>query len=319
MGMLVAVTGGAGFIGRATVKLLLERGHEVLVVDDFSSSSPEALKDVEHHLRAPGRGLRVVRVDVSRRGSLKRAISHAGWGSLDAVVHLAAVASVDRCRLDPYRCYQVNVLGSLSVAEDSIDLGADRLVYASSAAVYGEPESLPISEDHPARPISLYGYTKLHGEHVLLAVARERGVRVSLLRYFNVYGPGMNPEYAGVVSRFIEAISMGASPVIYGDGLQTRDFVHVEDVAEANVLAAERGAEGVYNIGTGVETSIIELCRLIARLYGRKCDPVYAEARRGDIRRSVADASRAREFLGWIPRIGLEEGLSRLIQSLKPS
>ena len=312
--MLVAVTGGAGFIGRATVGLLLERGHDVLVVDDFSSSSPAWLEAVGD--RRTSRNVHVVRADVSRRGSLRRAVESVGWSRLDAVIHLAAIAGVDRCSLDPYRCYEVNALGSLSVAEDSAALGARLIVYASSAAVYGEPERLPISEDHPTRPLGLYGYTKLHGEQVLQALTRERGVRVAILRYFNVYGPGMNPEYAGVVARFVEAISRGERPVIHGDGSQTRDFVHVRDVAEANVLAMERGAGGVYNIGTGVETSIIGLCRLIARLSGGKCDPVYTEPRRGDIRRSVADASRARRVLGWSPRVKLEEGLLGLIRSL---
>lgn len=313
--MKVAVTGGAGFIGRATVEALLSRGHEVLVIDDLSTSGYKALGETYNiEKKHPGR-LFIVVEDVSKKGVLREAVKSVGWKGVDAIVHLAAIASVELCNSEPRRCREVNIRGTINVARDSIIVGARHLVYASSAAVYGNPSSLPVSEDHPLRPISLYGYTKLRGEEVLLSLASSSNVKVSILRYFNVYGPGMNPAYAGVILRFVEAFARGEKPVIYGDGAQTRDFVHVRDVAEANIAVIEEGVGGVYNIGTGVETSIIDLCRTIARLASRRCEPVYKEPRKGDIRRSVADISKARENLKWSPKVSLKQGLAELLSS----
>ncbi len=303
----VVVTGGAGFIGAHTVQLLAGHGYHVVVVDDFSAGPPA--------LPLP-RSAEVLRLDVTRR-DLGRVLAER-VGHARGVIHLAAVVSVEAAARRPLRTVEVNVLGTASALAAAEALGASVFVYASSAAVYGEPRTIPIPETHPTRPRSLYGDTKLMGE-MLAERWSERGLRVVALRYFNVYGPGMRPgPYAGVVLRFAEALLRGRSPVIYGDGRQTRDFVYVEDVARANLLALEREeARGAINIGTGVETSINKLYELMCSLVGRCPPPRYAPPRPGDVRRSAADTERARRLLGWQPRTTLREGLEKTIEYVR--
>ena len=299
--MKVVITGGAGFIGYHTARLLLAHGHTVVVLDDMSKAP---MLD-----RLRSLGLEPVRVDVRVLEELKEAFRGA-----DAVLHLAALINVEESARVPELYHEVNATGTLNVLKASVDAGVPKVVYASSAAVYGNPEKLPISEDHPTNPVSVYGATKLAGELYCRAFHEVFGLSVLILRYFNVYGPGQSEEYAGVITRFSERLSRGEPPIIYGDGNQTRDFVHVRDVAAANELALEANVKfGVYNIASGREVSILELAELMSRIAGVNVQPVFAPPRPGDVRRSVADVSRAREELGFEPSVTLEEGLSDLL------
>jgi UDP-glucose 4-epimerase len=199
-----------------------------------------------------------------------------------------------------------NAAATARVARQCAETGA-HLVYISSAAVYGEPQRLPIDENHPTRPLSPYGLSKLAGEQAAQMLAPG----AAILRLFNVYGPGQTGPYAGVVSKFIERAKRGLPPVIYGDGTQTRDFIHVADVAQFVEIILDRGAAGVFNVGTGRAVSIRELAAVVMRLAGLGGEPLYGPPRAGDIKHSAADVSKARA-LGWEPRVPLEEGLRRL-------
>ena len=318
----LVVTGGAGFIGSHVARRLLEKGHRVIVVDDLSArgSSEEAE-------RLQRLGAELVRVDVSDYDALLAGLRSVLRGEKPlAVLHLAAVVSLEAARRDPLRAAQVNTLGTVNAALAAAALGAERLVYASTAAVYGEPQVVPVPETHPASPANVYGETKLAGERLAAQVARDRGLHMVSLRLFNVYGPGMRPgPYSGVVLRFAEALLEGRQPVIYGDGNQTRDFVHVDDVARAFEAALETPYRGPVNIGTGRETSVKELLKEMCRQARRlglltECpEPVHAEPRPGDVRRSAADTRLARAALHWSPSRTLEEGLRETLEWLARS
>ena len=242
---LVIVTGGAGFIGSHVVDKLTSMGFEVVIVDDLSSGSEANLK----HAKSTGK-VELLKLSVSHRGfvgELKASLP----GRPEGIVHLAAVVSVEEARRIPFRAMEVNVGGTVNVMEAAVKLDVDAVVVTSSAAVYGEPRSLPVREDHPQEPVNLYGLSKLAAEKTAIIYRKEYGLRVAALRVFNAYGPRMRPgPYAGVVYKFIHALLSGEAPIIYGDGLQTRDFVYVGDVAEAHVKALTAKASGVYNVGS---------------------------------------------------------------------
>jgi UDP-glucose 4-epimerase len=263
------------------------------------------------------RGFRVVAVDNLERASAVKRLEEAGVPLVvgdvrhvdlppaDAVVH-AAYISVDESWERPYDYMWNNAAATARVAKQCAKTGA-RLIYISSAAVYGEPQHLPINESHPTRPLSPYGLSKLVGERVAQMLAPGTAV----LRLFNVYGPGQTGTYAGVVSKFVERAKRGLPPVIYGDGTQTRDFIHVADVARLVEVVLDRGAAGVFNVGTGRAVSIRELATIVMRLAGLSGEPLYAPPRPGDIKHSAAEVSKAKA-LGWEPSVPLEEGLRRL-------
>ena len=308
--MRVIVTGGAGFIGSWTVEVIVNNGHEVFVVDDLSTGDPKNLS------RVTGKA-EMIMCDVSDFRSVNEIFHRV---RPDAVVHLAAIVSVDEVAEDPMRGFEVNVRGTLNLLEVAREYGAERFVYASSAAVYGDPVKLPITEEHPTRPKNVYGATKLAGEALVNAYRGNYGLPTVVLRYFNVYGPRMRPgPYSGVIRKFIEAILGGEPITIFGDGEQTRDFVYVEDVARANLVALESGATGVYNIGTGVPTKIIDLAHTIMEVAGKEVPIIYADTRPGDIRYSYADISRAKEELRWYPKTGLKDGLRKTFEELSKS
>jgi len=306
--MLFIVTGGAGFIGGRLVDLLLSEGHSVIVVDDLSTGRAENVPP----------GARLIVGDVSDIDVMNRAETMAK-GEEVAIAHLAAVSGVVEARDNPVRAVRANVLGTEVVLEAARRLDA-HVTIASSAAVYGDVERVPVSEDAPLRPSSLYGLTKVISEQLAQQAYRDYGVRSAHLRLFNVYGPRMRRgPYASVIYNFIEAALRGLRPVIYGDGRSTRDFVFVDDVARAFELASARKATGPINIGTGREVSVLELLNAVASLARVKIVPEFREPRPGDIRRSCADISRAREVLGWEPRVSLEEGLRLTIEYMKGS
>ncbi|MEW6522976.1 MAG: GDP-mannose 4,6-dehydratase [Bacillota bacterium] len=294
------VTGGAGFIGSHLASALLADGHEVLVVDDLSTGRHDNLE--------PGVGFECL--DILEREALARLTTAF---SPQVIFHLAAQTSVGCSVRDPVHDARVNILGSLNVIAAACCTGAV-LVYASSAACYGQPLALPISEDHLPHPVSPYGASKLVVEGYLSVFAHTHRLASCSLRLANVYGPRQSAEgEAGVVSVFVDRALNGLSPTIHGDGNQTRDFVYVGDVVEAFQLAAMR-PRGVYNIGTGREHTVSQLWEMLAGhahdLGVRVRAPVTAAARPGDIYRSVFDCTRAHRELGWQARTGLREGLA---------
>jgi len=233
-------------------------------------------------------------------------VRHVDLPPADVVVHAAAYISVDESWERPYDYMWNNAAATARVAKRCAETSA-HLVYISSAAVYGEPQRLPIDENHPTKPLSPYGLSKLAGEQITQMLAPGAAV----LRLFNVYGPGQTGPYAGVISKFVERAKRGLPPVIYGDGTQTRDFIHVADVARLVEVVLDCGAAGVYNVGTGRAVSIRELAAVVMRLAGLGGEPLYGPPRPGDIKHSAADVSKAKS-LGWQPQMPLEEGLRRL-------
>ncbi len=284
----VIVTGGSGFVGTWVVKELLKRGHYVKVID-----VQEPKVDVEY-----------VKMDVRNLDGLRKEVR-----GYDAIIHLAAVVSLDEATKNPLETEEVNVRGTLNVLIAAKEVNA-KVVYASSAAVYGDPKKLPVDEDHPTFPKSVYGATKLGGEALVLSFIENFGLETVALRYFNLYGPYMRGgPYAGVIYKFLSNAIEGRPLIIYGDGKQTRDFVYAEDAARATLVALERG-KGVYNVGTGKEITILELAELVKKVTGCDCEVKFAPPRPGDIRRSVASIEKIKG-IGWEPKVGIEEGLRR--------
>ena len=302
----ILVTGGAGFIGSWTVEKLISREYKVVILDNLAYGSIDNLSKVLDDIVFINGDIR----DSELLDKLFKKYRFYG------VIHLAALVSVNEVSQKPYEGYSINVYGTFNLLEMSRKYDVERFVYASSAAVYGDPLSLPISEDHPLYPKSLYGATKLAGEVLVNSYSINYGLSTISLRYFNVYGPRMKPgPYAGVIYIFIHNVIHNKPLTIYGDGLQTRDFIYVEDVAEANLLALESNITGSYNIGSGNDISIKDLAYKILGLMGRKdLEIVYDKPRIGDIRYSLADISKAAQLLGWKPDTNFEEGLKRTIK-----
>ena len=284
--MHVLVSGGAGFIGGHSVRELLKRGHRVSVVDDLSHGQRSVVPE--------GVPLHVLDVRSPEVQKLEKP---------DAVLHLAAQMDVRKSMADPLFDASVNVLGTVNL----LSLQPKRFVFASSGgAVYGEQDYFPAREDHPRRPASAYGASKLCGEEYLALYERAFGLSALALRYANVYGPGQDPHgEAGVVAIFLEKLIQGQEPVINGDGEQTRDYVHVEDVARINALAIESSVTGALNVGTARETSVNEL----AEKLGVPKPFRHGPAKPGEQRRSSIDPAAASKALSWQPRVPLEEGL----------
>lgn len=303
--MKVLVTGALGFIGHHLCIGLARKGYEVLGLDNLSRGRRDRIDLLRKH------GVNTIIADIRDLENMVKVFSEF---KPDVVAHLAALISVEESFEKPLLYEEVNVQGTINVILASNKIGVWRIVYASSAAVYGNPVKLPINEEHPTNPLSPYGVSKLAGEMFSKTLFDGEG-GVVVLRLFNVYGIGQNPEYAGVITRFMERLEKGLPPIIYGTGEQTRDFVHVLDVVEAFEKAFKADAGGVVlNIGTGKPTSIRDLAYMMIKLYGLDLKPIYAPPRKGDIMHSYADVSRARKVLGWEPRIGLEEGLKMLIE-----
>ncbi|MCL7388163.1 MAG: GDP-mannose 4,6-dehydratase [Thaumarchaeota archaeon] len=303
--MRVLVTGATGFIGSHLCLRLLDLGMEVHGLDDLSRGSLKRAKILENS------GMSLHKADVRDWATVHEVLHEV---KPDAVIHLAALISVEESIRMPELYMEVNAEGTRNIVRAASNVGSGRLIYASSAAVYGNPIRLPITEDHPTSPLSPYGLSKLMGERYVTSefIGREKPV---ILRIFNVYGPGQNPEYAGVITKFMERLSQGDPPIIFGDGEQTRDFIHVDDVVEAFIRSLDTplNETAVLNVGSGRPFKIIELARMMIRLYGLNVEPIHVPPRPGDVRGSYADISLAKRLLGWNPKISLEEGLRRLI------
>lgn len=301
----IVITGGAGFIG-ANLAEELAADNSVIIVDDLSVGRKENLTDL------PGENVKFVEGSIGDLSLLKRL-----FRNVDVVFHQAAISSVHKSIENPLATNDVNVTGALNVLLAARDSGVKKVVFASSAAVYGDTASTTQREDMMPNPQSLYAVTKLVGEYYCRVFQMVYGLPTVSLRYFNVYGPKQDPnsEYAAVIPSFAKRLSEGKPPIIYGDGEQTRDFVFVSDVVRANILAAESEATGVCNIGQGQSITINELATLITRIMNKDPGIIYEEARAGDIRHSLADISKAGLF-GYRPQYDLEQGLRKTITKL---
>jgi UDP-N-acetylglucosamine/UDP-N-acetyl-alpha-D-glucosaminouronate 4-epimerase len=303
----VLVTGGAGFIGSNLARRLLERGDDVRVLDNFSTGNRRNLADVADELEIVEGELRSYeRVHNATRG-------------IEIVYHQGALPSVPRSVQDPLTTSAVNVEGTLNVLLAARDEGVRRVVFASSSSVYGNTGTLPRVESQFPDPIAPYAVSKLAAERYCISCARVYGLETVTLRYFNVFGPRQDPtsQYAAVVPRFIAAIDAGEAVPIHGDGEQSRDFTYVDNVVEANVLAAEAAeASGrVLNIATGEPRSVNALADVIGEVLGKPVEKEYLPERTGDVRDSWADVTEARRLLGWEARVALEEGLRLTAES----
>lgn len=297
--MKILVTGGAGFIGSHVVDRLLADGHRVAVVDNLSSGRRANVN--------PAATLHVGDIRSPNLGAIVAAERP------NAVVHTAAQAAVARSVADPAFDAGVNVVGTANLLEAARRAGVGRVVYTSTGgAAYGDTDILPTPEDHPARATSPYGVSKVAAERYLECWMGLSGGTALALRLANVYGPRQNPHgEAGVIAIFCHRLLAGQPCLVYGDGEQTRDYVFVEDVADAIARALNRDATGIANIGTGRETSVNELYRRLAKLAGVGAASPRAPARAGEQRRSVLDAGRAKTILGWTPATALDDGLAR--------
>ena len=302
------VTGGAGFIGSHISEELLRRGHRVRVVDSLVTGYQRNLRQ----------GVEFEQGDLA-----DPAVARAAVAGMDYVIHQAAIPSVPRSVEKPEESHRANIDGTLQVLLASRDAGIKRVVFAGSSSVYGDTEVLPKTEGMPTNPLSPYALQKLMGEMYLQMFTRLYGLETVTTRYFNVFGPRQDPgsPYSGVISLFIKALSDGTRPVIYGDGEQTRDFTYVANVVDGVLRAAETpGVAGqVFNLATHGRISLNQLLATLKKIFGSDVEPIYKDARQGDVRDSQADISKAARLLGYQPIVGLEDGLRKTVDWYKNS
>jgi len=306
-GRKALVTGGAGFIGSHMVDRLLELDYKVVVMDDLSTGKIKNLDSaaVFHH------------TDITQP-SMDEIVQRE---QPDLVFHMAAQTSVTQSTKDPIQDANANVLGTLRILEASRRVGVEKIIYScTGGALYGDPESIPCMDDAPLAPISPYGMSKWVGEQYLDFYYRLYRLNFTSLRYGNVYGPRQDPHgEAGVVAIFTQAMLEGKQPQIFGDGAQERDFISVSDVVDANLAAIERGDGRSMNIAAGEATSVNRIFELLQGITGYKWDPLHAPNRAGEVYRISLDSSRAKQELGWSPKISLEEGLQMTVDYFKES
>jgi UDP-glucose 4-epimerase len=305
----VLVTGGAGFIGSHLVDRLVDADDDVIVLDNFSTGRARNLSNSQRRTN-----FQLARTDIrSIPGSFVKRLKR-----VDRVVHLAALTSVQESVRDPFPTTDVNVVGTLNVLEAARALKAERVVFASSAAVYGAPRAFPIAENASISPISPYGASKAASELYLGSFEENHGIEAVSLRIFNVYGPRQTPgQYAGVISIFAKRALKEQPLEIFGDGSQTRDFIYVSDVVDATVAALEKNLRSrVFNIASGHETSILELARTIQRIVGSQTGLKFCPPRTGDIARSFADTRMAKEELDFAAKTPVDDGLSTTVKWL---
>ena len=306
--MKILITGGAGFIGSHLAERLLLAGTQVRVLDNLSTGKRD-------NLPSQHRFLDFVQGDIRE----KKTVSDCVRG-MDAVVHLAAVASVQASIDQPMETHQTNFDGTLNLLEASRIHGVRRLLYASSAAIYGDAATVPVSEETVPHPLSPYAVDKLSGEYYLRYYFNKFGLPVTSFRFFNIYGPRQDPSspYSGVISIFVDRLQRDQPVTVFGDGSQTRDFVYVADLADllARALHGSEGVGGVFNVGTGKRHSLLQLLDCLEKLSGRKIGRQHEAARLGDIQHSCADVSRLKQVFGSAPATPFDQGLKKLLESL---
>jgi UDP-glucose 4-epimerase len=303
----IIITGGAGFIG-SNLAYELANDNAIIIIDDLSTGRMENIAGL---IDKEG-------VTFVERSILDLHVLEELFDGVDFVFHQAAICSVPRSIENPLSTNEANITGTLNVLIAARDNKVKKVMFASSSSVYGDTPTLPKTEDMVTNPQSPYALTKLVGEHYCRIFHQIYKLPTVCLRYFNVYGPRQNPssQYAAVIPRFISKVSQDKSPIIYGDGDQTRDFTFVKDVIQANIIAAETNATGIFNVGTGNNTTINALAESIIKFMGKDILPVYQEPRAGDVRDSLADISRARA-IGYAPQYNLKDGLAKTIGSFK--
>ncbi|MEV4202121.1 NAD-dependent epimerase/dehydratase family protein [Micromonospora globbae] len=302
----VFITGGAGFIGLHVVPMLLEKGYKVRIFDNMFRGDRDRINE----LVATG-DVELIDQDVRYGGAV-----HAAMKGCEYVIHLAAV-SINKSQADPYESIDINMVGNHNVFAAAADHGVKRLVFASSASVYGDPKKLPMHEDDRLDPLTPYCISKRAGEDLLGFYQRSKGLNWIALRFFNVYGPGQKPTayYTSVINHFVKRLKNGEPPVIDGKGEQSMDFIHVHDIARAVVMAMEAEQGNVpINIGTGIDTSIATLAEILIKAVGVDVEPQF-NPREVLVSRRAADITRAREVLGWEPTIAVEDGMTDLIKT----
>ncbi len=301
----ILVTGGCGFIGSHLVEALVQRGYRVRILDNLSSGKLENIVSI------PPLDVEVLVGDVADLSTVDSAVQ-----GCEYVFHEAAIASVPKSVNDPIGTGKVNYGGTLNVLEASRKHGVRRVVFAGSAAVYGDEPTLPKNESMPVHPITPYGVDKLASELMGHCYARTFGLEFVSLRYFNVFGLRQDPSspYSGVISIFCDRIGQGLPPTIYGDGLQSRDFIHVSDVIHANLMVMEhpKAAGRTFNVGQSVATSLLDIVHILNELTAKNLQPIHNQPRSGDIRHSVADNT-ALQALGWSPSVSVRQALAELL------
>jgi UDP-glucose 4-epimerase len=309
-GKRVVVTGGAGFIGSNLVHRLAEK-NQVTVIDDLSTGNINNIKDF-----VDTKKINFVQGSITDLAVLQKTLKH-----VDYVFHEAAIPSVPRSVKDPYTSHIVNANGTLNILLAAKENQVKKVIYASSSSVYGDTPTLPKKEDMKPNPLSPYAVSKLTGEYYCDVFTRIYRLPTVSLRYFNVYGPRQDPlsEYAAVFPKFITSVLKGKSPLVYGDGSQTRDFTFVDDVVTVNILAAESPSTGIFNVAGGKRITINELASSIITLCKNDVAIEYATPREGDIKHSLADITRAKEKLNYEPRFNITEGIKETIKWFQKS
>jgi len=299
--MHFVVTGGAGFVGSYLVKLLVEEGHKITVIDNLHKGKKENLASVMNKIKFE-------KVDIRDYESMKKILKN-----IDGVFHQAALTIVQDSFSKSEEYFDVNVNGTENIFRLANE-NKFKVVYASSSAVYGHKLEMPIPENTEKNPISPYGKTKLDAEHLVEKYSK-LNTEIIGLRYFNIFGKGQTLEYAGVITKFLDRINEGKDPIIFGNGSQIRDFIHVNDVARANLMAMNSNSSNlIVNIATGNAISILELANMMIDISELKLEPIFAEALEGDIEKSHADISQARKYFKWEPKIRLEDWLMEIIK-----
>lgn len=312
LGTSVLVTGGAGFIGSNLADELIRRGAKVRIVDNFITGFRENLEEIHGDFE-------FIEADVADEAAMRKAVD-----GVEIVFHQAALPSVPRSVANPAETHNACVNGTFNLLTAARDAGVRRLVYAASSSAYGDQQILPKVETMAPEPLSPYAAAKLTGELYCRVFSQVYGLETLSLRYFNVFGPRQNPssQYSGVISRFIDAFMKGGTPVVYGDGHQSRDFTYIANVVDANIKAAQAklGIGEVMNVANGERVSLLELVDVMKRVTGRTdVELDFQPERKGDVKHSQADNSRAKEWLGYEKLVGLEEGIERTIDWWKSS
>jgi len=310
--MRILITGGAGFIGSHLCNKYIKEGHTVICLDNFMNGN---LTNIRHLLAY--RNFKLVNGDIRDFDLLEKVIR-----DVDIVFHLAAQIHVDRSIVEPKMTYEINVMGTLNILEAARRYDVKKVIHTSTSEVYGSAQYVPMDENHPLNAPHPYGASKIASDRLAYSYARTFNMNISIIRPFNTFGPRQKDTgYGGAISIFVKRVLKNMSPIIYGDGEQTRDYMHISDLIEAYdlILKYDGSLDEPLNIGTGKEIRIIDLANKIIEICGKKgeIEPVHVEPRPGEVKRLVADSSRARKILNWKPKCPLEEGLKELINWYK--